>query len=124
MGDGPLRPGLHEALLTRRLEELLAQIPEALAVELEELRNAEASDRVSRSGTRGNRAERGPLARSYTRPARAISRRRIHAQKRLSEDPEAGTPRLCVRGHTFAASHCHGTVVTIEEAVHSPTEGG
>jgi superfamily II DNA or RNA helicase/HKD family nuclease len=35
-------------MLTRRLEELLAQIPEALAVELEELRNAEASDRVSR----------------------------------------------------------------------------
>src|SRR5581483_5670541 len=46
--DGSLRPGLQEALLTRRLEELLAQIPEALVIELEELRNAEASDRVSR----------------------------------------------------------------------------
>jgi superfamily II DNA or RNA helicase/HKD family nuclease len=44
-----LKPGLHEALLTRRLEELLAQIAEgALVADVAELRDAEASDRVSR----------------------------------------------------------------------------
>lgn len=45
----PLKPGLHEALLTRRLEELLAHLGDAaLAAELEDLHEAEASDRVSR----------------------------------------------------------------------------
>src|SRR3954467_13723637 len=44
-----LKPGLHEALLTRRLEELLAQVSdESLVVALADLRDAEASDRVSR----------------------------------------------------------------------------
>jgi superfamily II DNA or RNA helicase len=44
-----LRPGLHEALLTRRLEALLAEISDGtLLAELAELRDAEASDRVSR----------------------------------------------------------------------------
>ncbi len=44
-----LRPGLHEALLTRRLEELLKQIVDGpLVADVAELRDAEASDRVSR----------------------------------------------------------------------------
>jgi superfamily II DNA or RNA helicase len=44
-----LKPGLHEALLTRRLEELLAQILDTtLVAEVDDLRDAEASDRVSR----------------------------------------------------------------------------
>jgi superfamily II DNA or RNA helicase/HKD family nuclease len=44
-----LKPGLHEALLTRRLEELLAQLPDAtLLPDVAELRDAEASDRMSR----------------------------------------------------------------------------
>jgi superfamily II DNA or RNA helicase len=45
-----LRPGLHEALLTRRLEELLRQLPDAttLLADVAELRDAEASDRISR----------------------------------------------------------------------------
>jgi HKD family nuclease len=44
-----LKPGLHEALLTRRLEELLMAISdEALVADVTELRDAEASDRVSR----------------------------------------------------------------------------
>jgi superfamily II DNA or RNA helicase len=47
--DGSLKPGLHEALLTRRLEALLAGLADGpLAAELAELREAEASDRVSR----------------------------------------------------------------------------
>jgi HKD family nuclease len=47
-GDS-LKPGLHEALLTRRLEELLAQLPDAsLLADIAELRDAEASDRMSR----------------------------------------------------------------------------
>lgn len=49
MANDFLKPGLHEALLTRRLEELLAQIAHgALAADVAELRDAEASDRVSR----------------------------------------------------------------------------
>jgi superfamily II DNA or RNA helicase/HKD family nuclease len=45
----PLKPGLHEALLTRRLEELVARIGDAmLAPELADLHEAEAADRVSR----------------------------------------------------------------------------
>jgi HKD family nuclease len=47
-GDS-LKPGLHERLLTRRLEELLGQLPDAILVaDLAELRDAEASDRMSR----------------------------------------------------------------------------
>jgi HKD family nuclease len=47
-GDA-LKPGLHEALLTRRLESLLAELPEEmLLAEVAELRDAEASDRMSR----------------------------------------------------------------------------
>jgi len=44
-----LKPGLHEALLTRRLDELLAQLSDgALVADLDDLRDAEAADRVSR----------------------------------------------------------------------------
>jgi len=44
-----LKPGLHEALLTRRLEELLAQLSEdELVADVADLRDAEASDRISR----------------------------------------------------------------------------
>jgi hypothetical protein len=46
-GDS-LKPGLHEALLTRGLEELLTQIPDSQVAEIAELRDAEASDRMSR----------------------------------------------------------------------------
>ena len=47
--NDPLKPGLHEALLTRRLEELLAQLADGtLLADVAELRDAEASDRVSR----------------------------------------------------------------------------
>jgi superfamily II DNA or RNA helicase/HKD family nuclease len=49
LAEEPLKPGLHEALLTRRLEELLGHIVDGpLAAELSDLRDAEASDRVSR----------------------------------------------------------------------------
>jgi superfamily II DNA or RNA helicase/HKD family nuclease len=45
----PLKPGLHEALLTRRLEELLVNLGGgALVADLADLHEAEASDRVSR----------------------------------------------------------------------------
>jgi superfamily II DNA or RNA helicase/HKD family nuclease len=44
-----LKPGLHEALLTLRLQELLEEIAdETLRAEVNELRDAEASDRMSR----------------------------------------------------------------------------
>jgi superfamily II DNA or RNA helicase len=44
-----LKPGLHEALLTRGLEELLTQLRDAtLLADVAELRDAEASDRMSR----------------------------------------------------------------------------
>ena len=44
-----LKPGLHETLLTRRLEEFLERIADgALVPDLDDLRDAEASDRVSR----------------------------------------------------------------------------
>lgn len=44
-----LKPGLHEGVLTRRLETLLAEIADgSLLADLAELRDAEASDRVSR----------------------------------------------------------------------------
>jgi len=58
-----LKPGLHEALLTRRLEKLLAQIPdETLLAELTELRDAEAADRMSRhlAGMLARAIERAP----------------------------------------------------------------
>jgi superfamily II DNA or RNA helicase len=58
-----LKPGLHEALLTRRLEELLTQIADgALVADLDELRDAEASDRVSRhvAGIIARAIERAP----------------------------------------------------------------
>ena len=49
MASDSLKPGLHEALLTRRLEELLTQLSEgALLADVDELRDAEAADRVSR----------------------------------------------------------------------------
>jgi superfamily II DNA or RNA helicase len=46
--DESLKAGLHEALLTRRLVDLVSQTDERLVPEIEELRNAEASDRISR----------------------------------------------------------------------------
>jgi HKD family nuclease len=49
LASDSLRPGLHEALLTRRLDELLAQLADGLLLaEVAELRDAEAADRVSR----------------------------------------------------------------------------
>jgi superfamily II DNA or RNA helicase len=45
----PLRAGLHEALVTRRIEELLNRVGDGpLAPDLADLHDAEASDRVSR----------------------------------------------------------------------------
>jgi HKD family nuclease len=45
----PLKPGLREALLTRRLQTLLEEIPEGtLLADVADLRDAEASDRMSR----------------------------------------------------------------------------
>ena len=58
-----LKPGLHEALLTRRLEALLEEIPDGtLLAELAELRDAEASDRISRhlAGMLARAIERAP----------------------------------------------------------------
>jgi hypothetical protein len=46
--DGALTPGLHEALLTKRIEALLAHLDSTLEAQLGNLANAEASDRVSR----------------------------------------------------------------------------
>ena len=49
LGNEFLKPGLHETLLTRRLEELLERIADGTLVpDLDDLRDAEASDRVSR----------------------------------------------------------------------------
>ncbi len=49
LASDSLKPGLHEALLTRRLEELLTQVDDGRFVaEVDALRDAEASDRVSR----------------------------------------------------------------------------
>ena len=63
MTSDSLKPGLHEALLTRRLEELLAQIPDGtLLADLADLRDAEASDRMSRhlAGMLARAIERAP----------------------------------------------------------------
>jgi superfamily II DNA or RNA helicase/HKD family nuclease len=49
LADDFLKPGLHETLLTRRLEGLLERIADGTLVpDLDDLRDAEASDRVSR----------------------------------------------------------------------------
>jgi HKD family nuclease len=49
VADEDLKTGLYEALLTRRLAQLLSALPpEACKAELEELLNAESADRVSR----------------------------------------------------------------------------
>jgi HKD family nuclease len=49
LASDSLKPGLHEALLTRRLEKLLTRIPEGtLLPDFDELRDAEASDRMAR----------------------------------------------------------------------------
>ena len=49
MSHEELRPGLHETLLTGRLERLLAELtPGQVSPDLAELANAEAPDRVSR----------------------------------------------------------------------------
>ena len=49
MADEPLNPGLHESLLTPRLEELIANLSgDTLVSQVGELADAEASDRMSR----------------------------------------------------------------------------
>ena len=49
MSHDSLKPGLHEALLTRRLEELVAEVSDsAFLADVADLRDAEAADRVSR----------------------------------------------------------------------------
>jgi hypothetical protein len=49
LADEPLNPGLHESLLTTRLEELIANLSgDALVPQIGELADAEASDRMSR----------------------------------------------------------------------------
>ena len=61
-----LKPGLHEALLTRRLQDLLTQVPEeTLFAEVAELRDAEAADRISRhlAGVLAREIERAPEGR-------------------------------------------------------------
>jgi len=58
-----LRAGLHEALLTRGLQDLLTQLPDdALLADVAELRDAEASDRISRhlAGLLAREIERAP----------------------------------------------------------------
>jgi superfamily II DNA or RNA helicase/HKD family nuclease len=76
-----LKPGLHEALLTRRLEELLAQIlGSTLVAEVDELRDAEASDRVSRHlagivARAIDRAPEGKRSNEAVRIATALIRR-------------------------------------------------
>jgi superfamily II DNA or RNA helicase/HKD family nuclease len=64
---------LHEALLTRRLEGLLAEIPdETLLAELAELRDAEAADRISRhlAGILSRAIERAPEGKRSTEAVR------------------------------------------------------
>jgi superfamily II DNA or RNA helicase len=49
LGKRVLKPGLHEALLTRKVDELLKQLAdESLSPDVSSLRDAEAADRVSR----------------------------------------------------------------------------
>jgi superfamily II DNA or RNA helicase len=58
-----LKPGLHEALLTRRLQDLLTQVPEdTLLADVAELRDAEAADRMSRhlAGVLAREIQRAP----------------------------------------------------------------
>jgi superfamily II DNA or RNA helicase/HKD family nuclease len=82
-----LKLGLHEALLTRRLEQLLTQIPdETLLAGLAELRDAEASDRVSRhlAGTLARAIERAPEGKRSDEAVR-IAAALIHHLEVLTE---------------------------------------
>src|SRR5262249_10223069 len=72
----PLKPGLHEALLTHRLEELLAQLGDAtLTPELADLHEAEAADRVSRhlAGVVARAIDRMPEGKRREEAARVAS---------------------------------------------------
>ena len=63
MPNDSLKPGLHEALLTRRLEAALDELSDGtLLAEVAELRDAEASDRISRhlAGILARAIERAP----------------------------------------------------------------
>jgi superfamily II DNA or RNA helicase/HKD family nuclease len=83
LSSDSLKPGLHEALLTRRLEKLLSQIPEkTLLAELAELRDAEASDRVSRhlAGTLARAIERAPEGKRSEEAIRIASELIEHLQ--------------------------------------------
>lgn len=67
-----LKPGLHEALLTRRLEALLTQLHDATVLpDIADLRDAEASDRMSRhlAGMLAKAIDRAPEG---TRSAEAV----------------------------------------------------
>jgi len=74
---------LHEALLTRRLNELLAQIVEGtLVAEVAELRDAEASDRVSRhlAGVIAKAIDRAPEGRRSNEAVRIAAEVIRHLQ--------------------------------------------
>jgi superfamily II DNA or RNA helicase len=82
-----LKPGLHEAVLTRRLEKLLTQIPEeTLLAELAELRDAEASDRMSRhlAGMLARAIERAPEGKRSNEAVR-IAAALIHHLEALTD---------------------------------------
>ena len=82
--NAPLKPGLHEALLTRRLEALLEEIPDGtLLADLAELRDAEASDRVSRHLA-------GMLARAIERAPEGTAKRRGSAHRRGADSTPPG----------------------------------
>jgi len=68
-----LKPGLHETLLTRRLENFLGRITDGTLVpDLDDLRDAEASDRVSRhlAGIVARAIERAPEGKRSDEAAR------------------------------------------------------
>jgi len=83
----PLKLGLHEALLTRGLEALLSDLDEAAIIaEVPELRDAEASDRISRhlAGIVARAIERLPEG---TRSSEAVrmAAALIHRLKELTD---------------------------------------
>ena len=92
MTNDRLKPGLHEALLTRGLEQLLGDLAdEALLAEIAELRDAEASDRMSRhlAGLLARAIERAPEG---TRSSEAV--RLAAALIRRLGEVTGGTPDL------------------------------
>jgi superfamily II DNA or RNA helicase len=71
-----LKPGLHEALLTRRLEEMLALLSNgSLVADIAELRDAEAADRVSRhvAGIVARSIDRAPEGRRSAEAVRVAA---------------------------------------------------